>query len=111
MPQPARALDVRPSPRVAATNGRSDLRLPKFLDGRKVNAPEMSSFVPFQRLQNKARRHAMSYARLHNLLRAQMIRQAPDRPHESRISVIPGPETLRTGPNPFCLQLSHHFGP
>src|SRR5229473_2599773 len=109
--QPARALDVRPSPRVAATDGHSDLRLPEFFDGRKVNAPEMPSFVPLQRLQNKARRHSMGYARLDNLFCFQMMRQAPNRAHESRISVIPGPETLRTGLNPFCLQLSHHFGP
>src|SRR5208282_1206919 len=106
---PARSLDVGPSLFEAFADRDTDLLLPAFFQGRKVNAREMTTPVSLHRFKDNARSHPMADSGFDDVIRTQVSNQAPDRPRQSGIAIIPILEALGTRLDPLCLQLSHHL--
>jgi hypothetical protein len=90
---PTRTPDV-PPPRPQALSHRNadlimELRRPGW---RKIDAPKPPGRIPFESLEDEARRDPASDSRLDDVCRTLMPRHAPDGTHESRFAVAPPAE-------------------
>src|SRR5208282_1338029 len=65
----ARSPDIGPARPQSVDNRYADFFLPKMLQRRKVNTPQMSNPVPFKRLDNKTRCDSVSDPGLDNVAR------------------------------------------
>ena len=91
---PTRTADV-PPPRPQALSHRNadlimELRRPWWW---KIDAPKPPGRIPFESLEDEARRDPASDSRLDDVPRALMPRHAPDGTHESRFAVAPPAES------------------
>src|ERR1700677_4949325 len=109
--QPARSSDVGPAVPVAVADCDANLLLPGFFQRREVNAPEMAVPILLHRLEDDTRSNTMADSGLHNFVRGLMSNQAPDRPHQSGIAIIPIFEALGTEPDSLGPHFFDYFRP
>src|SRR5271155_2990028 len=109
--QPARSADVGPSIFMAVPDCDAHLLLPGFFQRRKVDAPEVTVPILLHRLEDDARGNAMAHSGLDNFVRIEVSYQAPDRPCQPGVAIVPIFKALGAEPDSLGRHFFYYFRP
>src|SRR5450631_1771896 len=96
-PAAARSPNQGPSVLMALTDCNANLRMEVALQWRQIDAPQVPSTVALECLKDEARRDSVTNTSFDDRTWFQVSDQAPDRPRQPCIAVVPPFKCFRTG--------------